>query len=439
MTFLVFILGLALGLGFHFWSFVKLRKNIERVLSVVSDDPSQLNSLPLVYLVRREMSNLYQQNQQLNKNLETWKELMEQAPVGYLQVDEENQLLWCNQQARTLLKIDRWQPGQIRLLLELVRSIELDRSIEKTRSSQQPQQKEWIFSFTHYSSEKDNLTPKNVANEVVSKQETIALKSFSFPLPEQQVAIFLTDRQPLLNLLQQRERAFSDLAHELRTPLTSIILVAETLQKRLHNPERQWVESMLKEIDRLTHLVADWLEISKLQEDPVRSLNYQPVQLKNLIISVWETLQQIAEQKSVSFSCSGLENPKIQADPWRLHQVFLNLFDNAIKHSPEGGNISVELSIAEIEKEQPDRQTISIDIVDAGNGFLKADLPHIFDRLYRGDRSRKRQSQSSGSGLGLAIVKEIINAHGGTIQANNHPQTGGAWLRVVIPIKETRG
>jgi two-component system, OmpR family, phosphate regulon sensor histidine kinase PhoR len=436
MTFLVFILGLALGVGFHFWSFIKLRKKIEQVLSLVSDDPSQLNSLPLVYLVRREISNLDRQNQQLNQSLEIWKELMEQAPIGYLQVDEENQLLWCNQQARTLLKIDRWQPGQIRLLLELVRSIELDRSIEKTRSSQQPQENEWIFNFTNYNAEKSDLASKSLTNEVVSKQEAIALKSFSFPLPKQQVAIFLTDRQPLINLLQQRERAFSDLAHELRTPLTSILLVTETLQKRLQNPERQWVESMLKEIDRMIHLVADWLEISKLQEDPSRSLNYQTVQLKNLIISVWETLRQVAEQKSISMSCSGLEHIEIQADPLRLHQVFLNIFDNAIKHSPEGGTISVELSNAQIKQENIDGETILIDIFDEGTGFLKADLPHIFDRLYRGDRSRTRQSKSSGSGLGLAIVKEIINAHGGTIQANNHPQTGGAWLRVVIPMGE---
>jgi two-component system, OmpR family, phosphate regulon sensor histidine kinase PhoR len=436
MTFLVFILGLALGVGFHFWSLIRLRKRIEKVLSFVSDDSSQLNSLPLVSLVRREISNLDRQNQQLNKNLETWQELMEQAPIGYLQVDEENQLLWCNQQARKLLKIDRWQPGQIRLLLELVRSIELDRSIELTRSSQQPQQKEWIFNFTNYSSGKKNCTPEERANEIVFDREAIALKSHTFPLPKQQVAIFLIDRQPLIDLSQQRERAFSDLAHELRTPLTSILLVTETLQKRLQNPERQWVESMLKEIDRLIKLVADWLEISKLQENPVRSLQYHSVELKDLIISVWKTLEKVAAQKSISMSFSGLEIVKIQADPSRLHQVFLNIFDNAIKNSPERGTIFIEISTTEIKQEQIDRQAIAIDIFDAGAGFLKADLLHVFDRLYRGDRSRTRQSKSSGSGLGLAIVKEIISAHSGTIQANNHPQTGGAWLRILLPVEQ---
>jgi two-component system, OmpR family, phosphate regulon sensor histidine kinase PhoR len=361
---------------------------------------------------------------------------MEQAPIGYLQVDEENQLLWCNQQARTLLKIDRWQPGQIRLLLELVRSIELDRSIELTRSSQQPQQKEWIFNFTNYSSGKRDGILEARSSEIVSNQEAIALKSYSFPLPKQQVAIFLIDRQPLIDLSQQRERAFSDLAHELRTPLTSILLVTETLQKRLQNPERQWVESMLKEIDRLIKLVADWLELSKLQENPVRSLQYRSVELKDLIISVWKTLENVAAQKSISMSCSGLEIVEIKADPFRLHQVFLNIFDNAIKHSPERGTIFVEISTTEIQQEQIDRKAIAIDIFDAGIGFLKTDLLHVFDRLYRGDRSRTRQSKSSGSGLGLAIVKEIISAHGGTIQANNHPQTGGAWLRIVIPVEQ---
>jgi two-component system phosphate regulon sensor histidine kinase PhoR len=433
MIFLAFIFGLVLGVGFYFWQLFGLRKKIERVLSFVSEDPMQLTSLPLVYVVRREIMNLHQQNQQLEQKLEIWQELMEQAPVGYLQVDEDNQLLWCNREARELLKIDRWQPGQIRLLLELVRSYELDRSIEQTRFSQQPQQKEWIFNFTNYSFGTSDRSSDTQFKNVTSKQETVALKSFSFPLPKKQVAIFLIDRQPLLDVAQQSERAFSDLAHELRTPLTSIALVTETLQRRLQNPELCWVEQMHRETDRLISLVADWLEISKLKEDPASFLHCQSVELKQLIMFVWETLQQLAAQKSLSLEYFGLETVTIEADPSRLHQVFLNIFDNAIKHSPIGATISVTLNLIDLEGDRAIEKAIAIDIIDSGTGFLEADLPHVFDRLYRGDKSRTRQSISGGSGLGLAIVKQIIEAHGGSIQATNHPQHGGAWLRIVLP------
>lgn len=433
MILIAFLFGLILGIVFYLWQLAALRKKIEQILSLVSNDPAQLTSLPLTYIVRREIMNLHQQNQQLDKDLQTWQELMEDAPVGYLQVDEDNQLLWCNQQARQLLKIDRWQPKQLRLLLELVRSYELDRTIEQTRSSQKAQQQEWIFNFTNYSFAKNSSQLVNPAEQkVTDHREAIALTSYSFPLPKKQVAIFLLDRQPLVEIAQQSDRAFSDLAHELRTPLTSIALVAETLQKRLQDPERRWVEQMLKETDRLINLVADWLEISKLQENPTQSLRYETIELRELIDRVWATLEPFARQKSISLKYYGLECADIEADPQRLYQVFLNLLDNAIKHSLFKGTIEVKLS--QIKLKKSNIKAIVIDAIDSGAGFQEADLPHIFERLYRGEKSRTRQFTSGGSGLGLAIVKQIIDAHGGQIKAQNHPQTGGAWLQIILPI-----
>ena len=112
-------------------------------------------------------------------------------------------------------------------------------------------------------------------------------------------------------------------------------------------------------------------------------------------------------------------------------QVFINLFDNSIKHSPDNSEILVSL------REDYKNQTIEISILDQGLGFSEKDLPHIFNRLYRGDTSRNRQgtkkeSLRSGCGLRLAITQEIIQAHGGTITAKNHPDTGGAWIEIML-------
>jgi two-component system phosphate regulon sensor histidine kinase PhoR len=168
----------------------------------------------------------------------------------------------------------------------------------------------------------------------------------------------------------------------------------------------------------------------------------------------------------------------LNADPIRLEQVFLNLFHNSIKHSPANSEIYLEIKTnpKSLENGYRSREEISnqvndpvsdlvnnpasdqisdedstpslvtdyleitdyieIDIIDAGHGFSETDLPYIFERFYRGDSSRQRQpspDQPGGSGLGLAIVQQIIFAHGGSIAARNHPETGGAWLQITLP------
>ncbi|MEY2831099.1 MAG: hypothetical protein RLZZ574_357, partial [Cyanobacteriota bacterium] len=122
----------------------------------------------------------------------------------------------------------------------------------------------------------------------------------------------------------------------------------------------------------------------------------------------------------------------ISADRSRIIQVFINLLDNAIKHSSAGNEILVQV-LAHSSKQ------IKIDVIDSGSGFNTLDLPYIFERLYRGDKSRAREPQitsADGSGLGLAIVEQIIQAHGGRISAKNHPQIGGAWLEILLPINQ---
>jgi two-component system, OmpR family, phosphate regulon sensor histidine kinase PhoR len=445
MTIIAFILGVALGIGFYLWKQYQFKRQLAQILNSSSDTVDLMTSLPSSSLIRREMSHLEGQCQSLKKELQTWQTLLEEAPIGYLKVDEENQLLWCNRQARELLKIDRWQPGQVRLLLELVRSYELDQLIEQTRASQTFQRQEWTYYPTSYHAPRSDSPEPQKAK--LSYEKSIAIEAYSYFLGEGEVGVFLENRQPLVELSQSRDRAFSDLTHELRTPLTSISLVAEALQKRLSNPERRWVEQMSKETSRLIDLVQKWLDLSQMQETPHQYLSYQSVELRELIFNAWQTLAPLAQQKEITLTYTGPDACYLRADYARLTQVFLNLFDNGIKHSPASNSIRVEieqLSFSPKENSNIESKTseLEISIIDSGSGFSSSDLPYVFERLYRGDSSRARDAASTltetlpyhtGSGLGLAIAQQIILAHDGSITAKNHPVTGGAWLQIKLP------
>ncbi|MFH7030338.1 MAG: sensor histidine kinase [Heteroscytonema crispum UTEX LB 1556] len=424
-------IGLTVGIGFWVWQQIQLNRYLGRVFRPLTS-PSDEVALPLIPRLRQEISLVKQHRQDLQGLLETYEDLLDAAPVGYLQVDEENQLLWCNQQAREILYLQRWQPGQVRLLLELVRSYELDQLIEQTRDRQQPQIKQWVF---HPSCE-------NAA--AMLKVKSVALRASSLPLPQGQVGVFLENRQPMLDMNQSRDRAFSDLAHELRTPLTSIRLVVETLQDRLQPPLSSWVSRLQQEVDRLINLVQSWLELTQLETNPTIQLHPQPVEVRSLIARVWGTLEPIAQRQQIQLAYCGPETLWIKADESRIYQVFLNLLDNSIKYSPPCAKIEIQVKIIYVNNNPEEKSggspRLGISIIDSGVGFSETDLPHVFERFYRGDQSRTRSSQDSntattivGSGLGLAIVEQIVLAHGGSIKAMNHPQTGGAWLKIELP------
>jgi two-component system, OmpR family, phosphate regulon sensor histidine kinase PhoR len=432
MDIISLILGLLLGLGICVWRQRKFDERLKQMLASVSPNQEDIPSLSTFSLLRRELSQLHVQCQTLNQQIQEWENLINLAPIGYLQVDQENQLLWCNPQAQQLLNIDRWKPGQIRLLLELVRSYELDQLIENTRKSQNQQEIEWTYYTTNFEPTQD----KRAVN-------SLALKGVSFPLSQKQVGVFLLNQQPLVNLSQSRDRSICDLTHELRTPLTAMYLVAETLEKRLTPPEQDWVKQMLKEINRLTHLAQEWLEISQINENPSQNLYFEIIEIRESINSVWQTVAPIAQQKGVNLEISGLEKIEIEADPQRLTQVLINLFDNSIKHSYPQGIVKVNINFYSLIQEN---DSIAINIMDEGTGFKEEDLPYIFERLYRGDPSRTRQSNldqdqpsmRQGSGLGLSITQNIIEAHQGVIKAQNNHQTKGAWLTIILPIQQAK-
>jgi two-component system, OmpR family, phosphate regulon sensor histidine kinase PhoR len=334
------------------------------------------------------------------------------APLGYLIVDKKNQLLSCNQAAQELLGITTWQSeGPRRTLLEYARSYELDQLITHTREKRTPQKTDW--SPTWFS----NSCSEHLRGETVL-------------LPQQCIGVFLQNRQELADLNRFRDQWTSAVAHELKTPLTSIRLVHETLSTRISPDLLTWVEKVIKEVNRLAELVQDLLDLGQWEypESP------EPMDLKVLLDQAWDILEPLALRRNVHLDYHGPETLPSIGDAKAIIRVWLNLLDNAVKYSPEGKTILVH---ATLEAPPLGGETSAsrwlIDIQDEGPGFPPQDLDRVFEPFYRADPARARRT--GGNGLGLAIVRQIVDAHSGHIQANNHPETGGAWLQVALPRK----
>uniref|UniRef100_A0ACD5GN84 PAS domain-containing protein n=1 Tax=Desertifilum tharense IPPAS B-1220 TaxID=1781255 RepID=A0ACD5GN84_9CYAN len=229
------LVGLALLVGYRVWLELKLKNLLPDLKSdTLRATRSSLSRLLWAIAFQQETCR------DLENQVERWKQLLYLAPIGYIQVDEENQLCWCNQQACQLLGIQAPAAARPRLLLEIVRSYELDELIEVTRDAQKPCQREWTFQPTC-------ADPTNL-----SQQQAIALRGIGIPLTRGEVGVFLENCQEVLILSQQRDRAFSDVAHELKTPsppfvsslkpcnLVSIPLakLGRSLIKRSHSPQR---------------------------------------------------------------------------------------------------------------------------------------------------------------------------------------------------------
>jgi heavy metal sensor kinase len=223
----------------------------------------------------------------------------------------------------------------------------------------------------------------------------------------------------------QINRFSADASHELRTPLTVLQGELEAIaQKGQGLPEdvRDTIGSALEETQRLSKIVASLLAISRLEAGEAR---VQPVRLDfaELARTTTDQMKLLAEEKRISLTSDGSESVEVEADPSRLKQLVVNLLDNAIKYTPEGGNVSISVM-------RRDDHAV-LEVADSGLGISADDLPHVFERFYRADKARSRQM--GGTGLGLSIVRSICLAHGGQITVNS-TEGRGSLFRVELPL-----
>jgi signal transduction histidine kinase len=230
-----------------------------------------------------------------------------------------------------------------------------------------------------------------------------------------------------------RRQLLSNISHDLRTPITLLQGYLEALRDGVISDEQQrdaTIRKMLGKVEGLNGLIHDLFELSVLEAGRVE------LSLERITLAEWKDklLEQYAmdmREKDMVYSCV-LPSEKDGATPVlidmrRMDRVFENLLFNAVRYTPRGGEINVVLRCCK------DTKTVEITVEDSGSGIHPDDLPHIFERFYKKDKSR--HSSSGGSGLGLAISKEIIELHGGTIGAYNRPEGGGGF-RMVLPVSK---
>ncbi|MEB3199981.1 MAG: HAMP domain-containing sensor histidine kinase [Synechococcaceae cyanobacterium] len=321
-------------------------------------------------------------------------------PEGWLILDAADQIHLLNPRAASLLQLCSVLPPSRLPLHQVSGSPGLAELIHNCRARQRPQRLTW-----------------QPAEE--------PLELLALPGRRGWVAVRLQRRRSIEAQQRAQERWVSDVAHELKTPLTALLLVGDSLSAQVNSRNAVLVERLQRELRRLQQLVGDILELSRLEntlpgpDDRSRSLAVAP-----LVGQVWAGLRPLAEERGVRLQLTGSPQARVLADGDRLHRALLNLLDNAIRFSPDGCCIDVDIRIS--------AGWCLVAVRDRGAGLSERDLRHLFERFYRGDPARQR-SPRGGSGLGLAIVQQIAITQGGRVQAANHPE-GGALLELVLPL-----
>jgi signal transduction histidine kinase len=234
----------------------------------------------------------------------------------------------------------------------------------------------------------------------------------------------------LARLEELRRNMVTDVAHELRTPLSNIRGSLEALQDGVVEPERHIVDSLHAEAMLLNRLVEDLQELSLAEAGQVK-LERQPVALADIVDRAVEAVRPRAEAEGITLRVDLPEDLLVDVDPQRIGQVLRNLLDNGLTHTPPGGEVAVSTHAS--------GQWVEVSVRDTGSGIAAEDLPYVFERFYRADKSRSRAT--GGAGLGLAIAKQLVEAHGGRIWVESTEGEGSTFtfaLSISINSQEIR-
>jgi two-component system, OmpR family, sensor kinase len=226
----------------------------------------------------------------------------------------------------------------------------------------------------------------------------------------------------LETLFTSQQRFLADVSHELRTPLT-VIKGNVDLMRRMKSLDEESLTSIDQEAGRLTRLVGGLLLLTQAESGSV-SLNMRPVELDTLLLEVFQEMKVLAGEK-IKLHLTEIDQIQVNGDRDRLKQVLLNLVANAIQYTPQGGDVF--LSMGKVAEQA------RLIIRDTGPGIPPEDLPHIFERFYRAEKSRTR-GKTTGFGLGLSIAHWIVEKHGGRIEVDSKDDQGTTfciWLPLI--------
>lgn len=325
-------------------------------------------------------------------------QLLDSLTVGITIVDAREQIESINAAAATIFEIGS-RPVLGRAIIEVVPSFDLDRRVREALHGH----------------------PSRGRISLATAGGTRVLTVATLPLDESHGALIVASDETRLYELEATRRDFiSSVSHELRTPLSSINLMIETILVDDADDEARalFLPRIKNEVDRMVNLVEDLLDLARAESGTLR-LRRETIDLSAIARRILLTFEPRASQLDVRLACSG-EPLTIEGDPDRLAQVLVNLIDNALRHTPAGGRVDVIVAAQE--------RSATLVVRDTGVGIPYNDLPHIFERFYVVDRSRARDA--AGTGLGLSIVKQIVEAHDGSVSADSDFGRGTAFTCV---------
>jgi two-component system, OmpR family, phosphate regulon sensor histidine kinase PhoR len=327
---------------------------------------------------------------------------------GVIAVDGRDVILLLNARARSMFGLDAPR-GEGKPFLEVVRNTELREVFREARAAGEG---------SVSNREVRLVSPVNRRVEV----NAVPLRLGG---NEVGVVMVLHDVTELRRLEQVRTEFVANVSHELRTPLTAIQGYLETLLTgALEEQEnaRRFLEIVFRHTERLGRLLNDLTDLSNIELGRV-SLKLGPTRLEEAVDAVLAIMAAKAKSGHVALKSQlPRDLPPVLADRDRLVQILINLVDNAVKYTAEGGHVTVRV-------QEPAEGHVEIDVVDTGIGIPPADLPRITERFYRVDKARSREL--GGTGLGLAIVKHLVFAHNGLLRIESEPGRGTTvrvWL-----------
>ena len=334
--------------------------------------------------------------------------LVRALPLGVIMLDRRLRVRFANRAAAAIFGFERSRVRGVHLIAA-VPSIELERRVQDAMRGTLA------------------ATPIQVMGKTVKRSYAVSVYPLARDAQNDEepevtgVLILAEDQTELLALERARQEFLTNISHELRTPLSSIKLMLETVTDSADEEARRiFLPQALAQVDRLTALVERLLEQARVESGEL-VLRIEEIDLEQVARPIVQSFGPQAAAKNVNLELHTLRPAIVEADEQRLAQVFVNLIDNALRFTPEGGSVTVSIDVE-------DGYAV-IQVRDTGMGIPYKDLPYVFERFYVVDRSRTRGI--SGAGLGLSIVKQIVDAHGGTV---NVESTLGAGTQFTVRI-----
>ncbi len=332
--------------------------------------------------------------EELSRQKEELVGILSTIADGLLVIDKQGKILFINEIFQNIFQIDK---PEGKFYWEAVRDREFNEYIKKIQ------------------------TERKDLSEEISRNGRYFLCRATFLRLREEIVVSLHDMTETRRIEKMKKDFISNVSHELRTPLTAIKGFVETLEEGVDEKYQSYVEIVHRNTDRLINIVKDLLLLSELEERETK-LEIEKIDLHKMMVNILKIFDQEIKQKKLSVEVHADPTlPPIKGDAFKLEQMFINIIDNAVKHTEKG---SLTILIGKR------AESLIIEIKDTGIGIPEEHIPRIFERFYVVDKSRSRKL--GGTGLGLSIVKHIALLHNGSVSVESTVGEGTTFS-VILP------